>query len=73
LERAVEEDPAAEAFEAWLMNYSHNHPSAASAGAVAAIARNVFEEWQLAHSSEEFRTWLERGAPSDDAKSDKAE
>jgi hypothetical protein len=71
LERVVEENPAPEAFEEWLMNYPFRQQTAESAGAVAAIARNVFEEWQLAHSSEEFRTWLERGAPSDDTRAEK--
>jgi hypothetical protein len=32
-----------------------------------AMARAVFDEWRLAHSLGEFRTWLEHGAPSDDA------
>lgn len=42
-----------------------------SAGAVSAMARVVLEEWRLAYSMEEFRIWLERGAPSDDAKDEK--
>jgi hypothetical protein len=35
------------------------------------MARSVLEEWRLAHSLEEFRVWLEQGAPSDDAKDEK--
>ena len=42
-----------------------------SGGAVWAIAQVVFEEWRLAHSMEAFRVWLEKGAPSDDAKDEK--
>jgi hypothetical protein len=67
LERAVSDDPEPAGFEEWLMNYSLLHQGAEPSGAVAAMARTVFEEWQLAHSSEHFRDWLERGAPSDDA------
>jgi hypothetical protein len=31
------------------------------------MARNVFEEWQMFHSLENFRDWLDSGAPSEDA------
>jgi hypothetical protein len=27
----------------------------------------VYDEWRLAEASRSFQTWLERGAPSDDA------
>lgn len=30
-------------------------------------AKGIFEEWRLAHSMNEFREWLDHGAPSDDA------
>ena len=36
-------------------------------GAVSAMARAVFDEWSLAHSMNEFKTWLDQGPPSDDA------
>jgi hypothetical protein len=26
-----------------------------------------FEEWRLSHSMSEFKSWIEQGAPSDDA------
>jgi hypothetical protein len=71
LERAVADDPAAESFEQWLMSYAEGHCGEEPSGAVAAMARTVFEEWQLAHFSDEFRTWLDRGAPSDDARLEK--
>jgi hypothetical protein len=68
LARAVEEDPAPDLFEEWLLNSPRTCATAQSPGAVAAMARSVLEDWRLAHSSEEFRVWLERGAPSDDAR-----
>lgn len=71
LKRAVEESPAPEEFEQWLMNYCRKS-DAETAGAVAAMARAVYDEWRLAHAMDEFKTWLERGAPSDDARSDDA-
>lgn len=64
LEHVVQENPDPEMFEAWLLNYSQSRHSS---GAVAAMARAVLEEWQLAHSMGDFKAWLDRGAPSDDA------
>ncbi len=71
LERAVQEDPNPEAFDEWLLNYPGRYAGPDSSGAVSAMARAVLEEWRLAHSLEEFRVWLEQGAPSDDAKDEK--
>ena len=62
------DDPSPEAFDEWLLNYPTTHAEPESSGAVSAMARAVLEEWRLAHSLEDFRVWLERGAPSDDAK-----
>jgi hypothetical protein len=67
LQRAVEEDPAPEDFEAWLLAYPLTCGARELAGPALAMARAVFEEWRLAHSMGEFRRWLEQGAPSDDA------
>jgi hypothetical protein len=67
LQRAVEEDPRPEAFEAWLLNYPMTVGAPELAGPASAMARAVFDEWRLAHSLGEFRRWLEEGAPSDDA------
>lgn len=67
LRRVVEADPAPEAFEEWLMNYPQTCEAPELAGPSFAMARAVFEEWRLAHALGEFRLWLERGAPSDDA------
>lgn len=68
LEQAVREDPEPETFEAWLPRCVisiEDQPQ--SPGAAAAMARSVYEEWRMAHSLDNFRDWLERGAPSDDA------
>ena len=67
LEQAVRDDPEPEGFEEWLLNYTAGHESA---GGIFAMARAVFEEWRLAHSMGEFKSWLEQGAPSDDAAED---
>lgn len=55
LERAVQENPAPEAFEAWLLHHAENP-----------MAPLVLEEWRLARAMPQFAAWLERGAPSDD-------
>ena len=68
LQRAVADDPRPEAFEGWLLNYPLTCETPELAGPAYAMARAVFEEWRLAHSLGEFRAWLERGAPSDDAR-----
>jgi hypothetical protein len=67
LKRAVEDDPNPEEFEEWLFNCALPCGSPESSGAVSAMARAVFEEWRLAHHLSEFKVWLDRGAPSDDA------
>jgi len=68
LQRAVDEDPAPDAFEEWLLNYPLTCKAPELVGPAFAMARAVFEEWRLAHTLGEFRLWLEQGAPSDDAK-----
>jgi len=72
LERAVRDDPDPEAFEEWLLRYPIDCDTPQWPGAVSAMARALLEEWRLAHSLDEFRAWLEQGAPSDDAKDDRA-
>ena len=68
LQRAVDDDPAPDAFEEWLLNYPLTCKAPELVGPAFAMARAVFEEWRLAHTLGEFRLWLEQGAPSDDAK-----
>ena len=67
LQRAVDEDPAPQAFEEWLFNYPRRCERPEHSGPAAAMARAVFEEWRLAHTLRDFKQWLEDGAPSDDA------
>jgi hypothetical protein len=67
LQRAVQEDPDPEAFEEWLLRCVQGCSAPESAGAVSAMARAIFEEWRLAHSLNEFKSWLDQGAPSADA------
>lgn len=67
LQRAVQDDPQPEAFEAWLLDYPRTCASPELVGPAYAMARAVFEEWRLAHTLGEFRHWLEQGAPSEDA------
>ena len=64
LEQVIQENPDPQSFEAWLLNYSQRRQSS---GAVAAMARVVLDEWRLAHAMGDFKAWLDRGAPSDDA------
>jgi hypothetical protein len=71
LERAIEDDPAPEAFEAWLLSETlaaHD----AGVGSMRAMALEVLREWQLAEASGSFRAWLRAGAPSDDVTGDRA-
>lgn len=68
LEKAVEDDPPADAFEHWLFEYPSTCTAPGEAGPALAMARAVYDEWRLAHSLNEFRWWLELGAPSADAK-----
>ena len=67
LEHVVGDDPDPELFEGWLLSYVQKSEGKHSAGAVSAMARAVLEEWRLANSMDDFKTWLDRGAPSDDA------
>lgn len=67
LQRVVDEDPPALAFEEWLFNYPPRCGRPELAGPALAMARAVYEEWRLAHSLGDFKSWLEEGAPSEDA------
>ena len=62
----VAADPDPEAFEEWLLQYPLSCAPELS-GAATAMARAIFDEWHLAQSSGEFKSWLDRGAPSEDA------
>jgi len=60
--RAVQENPNPEAFEEWLLHCALAC-APQSSGAVSAMARTIFDEWSLAHSMNEFKIWLDSGAP----------
>ena len=66
LQRVVDEDPPHHLFEEWLFNYPLTCKSPEDVGPARAMARAVFEEWRLAHTSRDFTRWLDEGAPSDD-------
>ena len=65
LERVVQDDPEADAFEDWLLQYAASHGEEARSSALA-MARAVLDEWRLAHAMPQFALWLADGAPSDD-------
>jgi hypothetical protein len=77
LEETVRDDPDPDSFEGWLLErcLSADEPVrrhddrgvTAPSGAVRAMALDLLAEWQLAQTSGAFRSWLEQGAPSDDA------
>jgi hypothetical protein len=64
--RAVEADPDADEFEAWLLERCLARGGDVAIGAMRAMAREIITEWRLAAASPEFRTWLEAGARSQD-------
>jgi len=68
LERAVRDDPPADAFEGWLLERCLAGAGIAGVGPVRAMAQEVLLEWRLARRPGAFRRWLVRGAPSDDAR-----
>ena len=67
LEDTVRHDPDPDAYEGWLLErcLTHDEPS----GSIRAMALDVLSDWRLAQTSVVFRSWLEQGAPSDDAAS----
>jgi len=66
LERAVQDDPAPDDFQAWLLEYCQTRSSEIPAGALGATALQVLEDWRLAEELPQFRAWLSQGAPSED-------
>lgn len=67
LEQVVDADPDADDFEAWLMQHSQAEDDPNAQGALAAMARAVLDEWRMAITMADFATWLDCGAPSEDA------
>ena len=72
LKQAVEDDPHPEEFEEWLLHY------ALSCGFPGIFWRRLrygesrFRRMAPRSSMNEFKVWLDRGAPSDDAKDEKS-
>ena len=67
LEEIVRADPDPADFEGWLVERCV--AEGVSDGAVRAMAMTIWDEWQLATASDDFRRWLSEGAPSDDRES----
>jgi hypothetical protein len=76
LEETVRDDPDPDDFEGWLLERCLSAGDCAggsdagwptATGPVRAMALDVLAEWRLAQRSAVFRSWLEQGAPSDDA------
>ena len=68
LEAAVEEDPAPENFEGWLMERCQGiRPELGPSGSIRAIAREIYSDWRMVLEFGGFREWLDSGAPSADA------
>lgn len=64
LEEIVQADPETEDFEGWLLQRCLS--VGAAEGPVRAMAMSIWDEWRLAAATGDFRSWLARGAPSDD-------
>jgi hypothetical protein len=64
LEDTVREDPDPGGYEGWLLARCLAEEAS---GPVRAMAVELLDEWRLAQASGAFRSWLDRGAPSDDA------
>ena len=64
LERAADEDPAPEAFEAWLLKQALAVPAS---GPVRALCGQIMDEYRVAVVDPHFSKWLAEGAPSEDA------
>jgi hypothetical protein len=66
LERAITDDPAPDAFEAWLLEQCQVGAATHSAGAVRALATEILAEYHLTAALPAFDAWLAAGAPSED-------
>ena len=67
LEATIREDPDPDSYEQWLTDRCLT--SGDASGPMLAMARDVLADWHLARDSVFFRSWLEHGAPTDDAAS----
>jgi hypothetical protein len=69
LQSAVVDNPRPEQFGAWLLGRSL---AELASGPVQAMCSSILDDYQLAVRDSAFRTWLEAGAPSEDAAHDEA-
>jgi hypothetical protein len=67
LEETVRDDPDPGEFEGWLLERCLSSPD--GTGPARAMALDILSDWRQAQTSVVFRSWLEQGAPSDDARS----
>jgi hypothetical protein len=76
LEETVRDDPDPDDFEGWLLERclsagdcgeGSSDAEWSATGPIRAMALDLLAEWRLAQRSAVFRSWLEQGAPSDDA------
>ena len=70
LARAVQDDPAPDDFEGWLLAQCLTASATVSSGSVRSMALEVLDEWRLARMRPDFEAWLREGAPSADAARD---
>lgn len=68
LQRAVADDPAPEDFEAWLLQQAL---AADASGPIRAVCGMIMDEYRMALVDPDFSRWLQQGAPSDDAASER--
>jgi hypothetical protein len=64
LRRAVEDDPASEDLEGWLLQQALAAPVS---GPVRAMSMEILTEYRMAQLDPEYGAWLRSGAPSADA------
>jgi hypothetical protein len=65
MEETIRQNPEPEMYEGWLLERCLASPEAT--GSIRAMALELLSDWRLAQTSDVFRSWLEHGAPSDDA------
>ena len=64
LEAVVRDEPTAELFEAWLLDYCEAGETAE--GPQRAMAMVIWDQWLLSQHSPDVEAWLVAGARSDD-------
>ena len=70
LARIAQDDPPADAFEAWLIQQALG---ASASGGILAMCSAILDEYRLATLDATFLAWLAAGAPSADAQAQPGE